>query len=143
MDAKETVKQGLQARKDTRAAELRAEKLREDVAATNDARFREQLSYRKAKRSWLEEKDLLVGTVYRQQSLIRQLRLEKQEMDRREANAQHVRTLIGAVKAVGFMTALIVAQDMGWIVAWLAASLKASAATYLFFAIVTLVRGKK
>lgn len=143
MDAKETVKQGLQARKDTRAAELRAEKLREDVAAANDARFREQMSYRKAKRSWQEEKEILVGTVYRQQCTIRELREENAELLRREQDGQQLRTLIGAVKAVVILALLIVAQDLGLVVSWLTASMMAAVATYLFFAVVALIRGKK
>ena len=142
MDAKETVKQGLQARKDVRAAEARAEKLREDVAAVNDARFREQMSYRKAKLDWLEEKDALVCRVHRQQDIIRQLRKEKQEQTKREEDAKQRRVLLSAVKAIVILGLLIVAQDQGLIVSWLAASLKAATTTYAFFATVAWIRNK-
>jgi hypothetical protein len=143
MDAKETVKQGLQARKDARAAELRAEKLREDVAAANDARFREQMRYWTAERRWQAEKEILVGTVYRQQNTIRELREEKAKLLRREQEGRQLRTLIGAVEAVAILALLIVVQDLGLIVSWLATSLMAAVATYLFFAVVALIRGKK
>ena len=142
MDAKETVKQGLQARKDVRAAEARAEKLREDLTAVNDARFREHMSHRKAKRSWQAEKEILVGTVYQQHQTVRELREENAELRRHAQEAKQLHTLIGAVKAVLILAGLVVAQDLGWIVSWLAASLMACTVTYLFFTTVAWVRGK-
>lgn len=142
MDAKETVKQGLQARKDVRAAEARAEKLREDLAAVNDARFRDQLRHQKALRHWQREREILVGDVCRQRHTIRQLREENEQLRQREAYAKRLRTLAGAMKAVLILALLIVARDHGWIVSWLAASLIAMSATYLFFATFFWVRGK-
>ena len=143
MDAKETVQKGLQARKDARAAEIRAEKLREDVTAANDARFREQLSYRKAKRSWQAEKEILVGDVYRQRRTIRQLREENEQLRQKEAYAKRVSALVDIVKYGVIFVGLVWIQDTGWIVSWLNSSLIAVSATCLFFAAFTWVHGRK
>lgn len=142
MDAKEIVKQGLQARKDVRAAEARTEKLREDLAAVNDARFREQLRHQKAMHNWQREQEILNGTIYRQRNTIRQLREEKEILVQREQDARQRHTLIGAVKALIILALLIIGRDLGWIVSWLAASLMATASTYLLFAVVALIRKK-
>ena len=143
MDAKETVQKGLQARKDARAAEIRAEKLREDVTAANDARFREQLSYLKAKRSWQAEKEILVGDVYRQRRTIRQLREENEQLRQKEAYAKQVSALVDIVKYGAIFVGLVWIQDTGWIVSWLNSSLIAVSATCLFFAAFTWVHGRK
>jgi hypothetical protein len=142
MDAKEIVKQGLQARKDLRAAEDRAEKLREDLAAVNDARFREQLRHQKAQHNWHREQEILTGTVYRQRATLRQQRERIADLVQREHDARQRRILIGAVKALIVLAFLILARDLGWIVSWLAASMMAATATYLLFAVVALTRNK-
>lgn len=143
MDAKETVKQGLQARKDVKAAEARAEKLLEELISVNDARLHEQLRHQNDRRNWQMENGILAGTVHRQQHVIRQLRKEKEDLLRHEQNARQRHILIGAVKAVVILAALTAAKGQGWIVPWLVASLTAAAATYLIFAIVVLIRGNK
>ncbi len=143
MDAKETVKQGLQARKDVRAAEARNEKLREDLAAVNDARFREQLRHQKAMHHWQREQEILVGDVYRQRCTIRQLREENAKLRQREAYAKQVSALVDAVKYGIIFVGLVWIQDTGWIVPWLNSSLIAVSATCLFFAAFTWIRGNK
>lgn len=143
MDAKETVKQGLQARKDAKAAEARAEMLREELISVNDARLHEQLRYQNDRRDWQLENGILAGTVHRQQHIIRQLRREKEDLLRHEMDTRQRRILIGAVKAVVILAALTAAKGQGWIVPWLVASLTAAAATYLIFAVVVLIRGNK
>ncbi len=143
MDARETVQKGLQARKDVRAAEARVEKLREDMANVNDARFREQLSYRKARLDWQQEREVMLGTIYRQHTALHQLREEKEALAQRERDDRHLRTLFSAVKAVIAFALLICARDMGWIVTWLTDSLLAISVTCFLFAIARLTHRTK
>lgn len=140
--AKQIVAQGLNDRKNVRAAEARAEKLREDVAAVNDARFREKMAHRKAMNAWQREREDLTGTVSRQRAALRQLREENEELHKREREAQQRRILISAVKAVVAFGLLIVARDLELVVSWLADSLLAFTATYLFCAVVALTHKK-
>lgn len=142
MDAKETVKQGLQARKDVRAAEARTEQLREDLTAANDARFREHMSHRQAKLAWQSERESLICTVYRCRYTIRHLREEKEALIRREREAQQRRVLFSAIKSVGVIALLLITRDLGLIVSWLASSMLALAVTHLLFTVVALVRNK-
>ena len=140
MTAKETVSQGLRARKDVRAAEAKVEKIREDLVAANDARFREQVNHQRAERIWQSDKEILLGLITRQQAIIRQLRESQAKAHKREQNSRRLRTLIGAMEAVALFGLLILAREHGWIVAWLADSLSALSLTLLFFAFVKLAR---
>ena len=142
MDARETVQQGLDARKNVRAAEARTEQLREEVAAINDARFREHMRYMQARNAWLYERDDLQATVSRQRLTIRELRDENERLTRRAREDRQRRTLLGAVKAVVLFGLLIWARDLDLIVYWLTDSLLAFTATWIFCAVVTLTHKK-
>lgn len=142
MDARETVQQGLDARKNVRAAEARAEQLRAEVNAINDARFREHMRYRQARNAWQYERDDLQGTISRQRITIRELREENEKMARREREDRQRRTLIGAVKAVVLFALLIWARNLDLMVTWLTDSLIGLCATWIFCAVVTLTHKK-
>lgn len=142
LTAREIVAQGLQARKDARAAEARAEKLREEVTAANEARFYDQLKWENARRAWQYEREDLTGTVNRQRIALRQLREEMGELRKREGNARRRRILLSAVKAVIIFGLLIVARDKELVVYWLADSLLAFTLSYLFVAVIALTRKK-
>lgn len=142
MDARETVQQGLDARKNVRAAEARTEQLREEVAAINDARFREHMRYMQARNAWLYERDDLQATVSRQRLTIRELRDENERLTRRAREDRQRRTLLGAVKAVVLFGLLLWARDLDLIVYWLTDSLLAFTATWIFCAVVSLTHNK-
>ncbi len=138
MSNKEIVQQGLQVRKDVRAAEIRAEKYRAEVDAANDARFRDQMVYRQAQRAWQYEREDLTGTISRQFIALRQMREEIGEMRKREREARQRRILISAVKAIILFAVLICIRDLGLIVTWLIDSLLAFSMTWLLFSVVIL-----
>lgn len=138
LTARQIVEQGLQARKETRAAEARAEKLREEVTAANEARFYEQMKLQNARRAWQYEREDLTGTISRQRTALRQLREELGEMRKREKKARRRRILLSIVKAVIIFGLLIVARSKELVVYWLADSLLAFTLSYLFVAVVAL-----
>lgn len=140
--ARQIVAQGLQARKDTRAAEIRAEKLQEEVEAANEARFYEQLKLQNARRAWQYEREDLTGTVNRQRIALRQLREEMEETRKREKAARRRRIILSIVKAVIAFVLLVIARDLELVVYWLADSLLAFSASYLFVAVIALTRKK-
>ena len=138
MNSKEIVQQGLQNRKDVRAAEIRAEKYRTEVAAANDARFRDQMRFRQARNAWLCEREDLQGMVSRQRIAIRQMREEIGEMQKREQNNRQMRIAASIVKAATLFVLLIFARDYSLIVKWLNDSLLAFSMTWLIFSVVML-----
>lgn len=142
MTARQIVEQGLQARKEARAAEARAEKLREEVTAANEARFYEQMKLQNARRAWQYEREDLTGTISRQRIALRQLREEMGELRKREREARRRRILLSVVKAVIIFGLLIVARDKDLVVYWLADSLLAFTLSYLFVAVIALTRKK-
>lgn len=143
LTARQIVEQGLQARKETRAAEARAEKLREEATAANEARFYEQMKLQNAQRAWQYEREDLTGTISRQRTALRQLREEMGEMRKRERQARRRRILFSVVKAAIIFGLLICARSKELIVYWLADSLLAFTATYLFVAVIALTRKKQ
>lgn len=138
MSNKEIVQQGLDARKNTRAAEIRAEKYRAEVVAANDARFRDQMVYRQAQRAWQYEREDLQGTVSRQRIAIRQMREEIGEMQKREQTNRQMRIAASIAKAAALFVLLIFARDYGLIVAWLTDSLLAFSMTWLLISVASL-----
>jgi len=142
MDAKETVKQGLQARKDVRAAEDRAEKFRKDLAAANDARFYDHIGWKAQRATLRREQEILAGVVNRQRVTILQLKEEKAVLLQRERMDRQQRIMISIVKAAATFFLTIIAKNLGWIVPNLAASLLIGSAFYLCFAFAKLTRNK-
>ena len=138
MTNKEIVQQGLDARKNTRAAEARADKYRAEVVAANDARFRDQMVYRQAQRAWQYEREDLQGTVIRQRIALIRMREEIGVMRKREQEARQRRILTGAVKAIILFVFLICIRDLGLIVSWLTDSLLAFSMTWLLISVVSL-----
>ena len=123
MSNREIVQQGLNARKDVRAAEARAEKYREDADAVRDNLFREQLSHKRARSEWQEEKAILTGIINRQNSTIVHLREYMAAAEDRARDARKRRILISAIKAIAAFVFLVNIHDTGWIVSWLTNSL--------------------
>ena len=138
MSEKEIVQQGLQARKDVRAAEIRAEKYRTEVDAVNDARFRDQMVYRQAQRAWQYEREDLQGEVSRQRIALRNMREEIGEMRKREQKARQRRILVSAVKAITLFAILLCVRDLGLIVTWLNDSLLAFSMMWLLTSVAIL-----
>lgn len=138
MSNKEIVQQGLDARKNTRAAEARAEKYRAEVDAANDARFRDQMVYRQAQRAWQYEREDLQGEVSRQRIALRQMREEIGELRKREQKARQRRTLTSAVKALIMFALLICIRDLDLIVTWLIDSMLAFSMTWLLITVAIL-----
>ena len=138
MSNKEIVQQGLDARKNTRAAEARAEKYRAEVDAANDARFRDQMVYRQAQRAWQYERQDLQGEVSRQRIALRQMREEIGELRKREQKARQRRTLTSAVKALIMFALLICIRDLDLIVTWLIDSMLAFSMTWLLITVAIL-----
>lgn len=125
MSNREIVQQGLNARKDVRAAEARAEKYREDADAIRDELFQEQLSHKKVRSEWLEEKAIMTGVINRQHSTIVHLREYMATAEDRARDVRKRQALISAIKAIAAFTFLMAVYDTGWIVSWLSASLTA------------------
>ena len=138
MNNKEIVQQGLQVRKDVRAAEIRAEKFRAEAVAINDARFRDQMRDRQAKSAWQCEREDLQGMVNRQRIALTQMREEIGEMRKRERDARQVRIALSIAKAAALFVLLIFARDHNLIVAWLNDSLMAFSISWLLIAITAL-----
>jgi hypothetical protein len=131
MDARETVQKGLDARKNVRAAEARAERYRDDADAIRDAYFYDRMKWQNDRSRWQQERSDLEGRLQSQRGLIRQLAIEREEFRQRERQARHRRILLSAVKAVVFFILLASVREMNWIVTWLADSMLALIATYL------------
>jgi hypothetical protein len=131
MDAKETVQKGLDARKNVKAAEARAEKLREVIDSTRDAYFYDRMRWQNDRSRWQQERSDLEGRLQSQRSLIRQLAIEREEFRQRERQTRQRLILFSAAKAVVFFILLASIREMGWVVTWLADSVLALIATYL------------
>lgn len=142
MDAKETVQKGLDARKNVRAAEARAERYREDADVIRESYFYDRMKWQNSRRRWQQERADLEGQVQSQRRLIRQLVIEREELQQREKQARHRQTLLSAAKAVVFFVLLALARETDWIVTWLVDSMLALTATYLFALFVMLTRIK-
>lgn len=143
MSNREIVQQGLDARKNVRAAEARAEKLREQLAVANEACFYEQLRLQNARRAWQYEREDLTGTISRQRVALRQMREQLAAAEDRAREARQLRSLINAAKAVSSLFILIGIRDIGWIVPWLVDSLTALSVTCLCIAIFNWLRNNK
>lgn len=135
MSNREIVQQGLDARKNVRAAEARAKKLSEEVIAANEALFYEQLRLQNARRAWQYEREDLTGIISRQRITLRQLREQLAAAEDRARGEKRFRALINATKAVSALFVLIGIRDIGWIVPWLVDSLTALSVTCLCIAI--------
>lgn len=142
MSNKEIVQQGLNARKDVRAAEARAEKFREEAAGQRDARFYDKMKWRVVAKDWQQERQTLVWQIEDQKNAIRTLVKERDELIRHEQEALQLQTLTGAVKMIGLVILTTVARDAGWIVPGLAGAIAVAAAANLIHAITKLTRKK-
>lgn len=140
MSNKEIVQQGLDARKNVRAAEARAELLREEVKTVNDARFYDQLKWKNARRAWQYEREDLTGTINRQRVALRQMREQLVAAEDRAREGRQLRALISGAKAVVTLFVLVGIRDIGWVVPWLADSLTALSAVCLCVAIFNWLR---
>ena len=138
MTNKEIVQKGLQARKDVRAAETRAEKCLAEAVSANDARFRDLMAYRQAQRTWQYEREDLQGTVSRQRIALRQMREEIGQLRKREHESRQRRILASAAKAIISFAVLIFIRDLGLIVTWLTDSLLAFSMTWFLITIAIL-----
>lgn len=135
MSNREIVQQGLDARKNVRAAEARAEELREQLAVANEACFYEQLRLQNARRAWQYEREDLTGTISRQRIALRQLREQLAAAEDRERECRRTRAMINGTKAISALFVLIGIRNIGWIVPWLADSLIALSVACLCIAI--------
>ena len=142
MSNKEIVQQGLNARKDVRAAEARAEKYREERDAANDARFYDRLSWKAQQATMQREKEILVGVVNRQRVTILQLKDEKAALLQRERLLRRCRVLTGIAKAATIFFLTIWFKRLGWVAPNLALSLLMGSAAFVCFAVYTLARNK-
>lgn len=142
MSNREIVQQGLDARKNVRAAEARAERLSEEVKAAAEARFYDQLKWKNARRAWEYEREDLTGTISRQRIALLQLREQLAAAEDRARTARQLRSLISAAKSVTSLFILIGIRDIGWIVPWLVDSLTALSVTCLFVAVFNWLRNK-
>lgn len=135
MSNREIVQQGLDARKNTKAAEAKAERYREIANNTRDTLFREQMSHKQARRLWLEEKTIMTGWINRQHDVIVGLRQDLADAKDREREVRRNRALTNAVKYGVIFVSLIWTRGTGWIVPWLADSLTALSLVCLLAAI--------
>jgi hypothetical protein len=142
MDAKETVQKGLDARKNVRAAEARAERYREAADVIRDNLFREQMSHKRARRTWLEEKAVLTGIINRQNDTIVRLREKLAGIEAQERESKRLRAAVSGAKAAVTMVVLICFKELEWIVPWLADSLTALSVTCMGFAVYNWLRIK-
>lgn len=143
MSNREIVQQGLQMRRDVRAAMDLAEKYCEEAEATNEARFYDLLKWQNARRAWQYEREDLTGTINRQRVALRQLREQLAHAEDRAREARQFRALINAAKAVSSLFILIGIRDIGWIVPWLVDSLTALSVTCLCIAIFNWLRSNR
>lgn len=142
MDAKETVKEGLQARKETRAAEARAKKAEEKAAATRDEYFHERMNHMSCRQAWEQERESLLWSLEDRNAFIECLAKERDELIADAKEAKQTRLVLGIVKALVVFTASFVARDLQLVVAWLATGLMVATALYMGYASVKLLRKK-
>ena len=140
MSNKEIVQQGLQMRRDVRAAMDLAEKYCEEAATANEVRFYDHLKWQNARRAWQYEREDLTGTINRQRIALRQLREQLAAAEDRAREARQIRAIVNTVKALCSMFILIGIRDIGWIVPWLSNSLIALSVTCLGIAIFNWLR---
>lgn len=142
MSNKEIVQQGLNARKDVRAAEARAEKFRQDAADQSDARFYERNKHRLERADWLEEKAVMEKYISTLEKVNNSLTSERDRLIQHEKAAQQRQILLGSAKAILAVLLLTFARDLGWIVTWLATVLQCLSAGFLVYAFAKLTRNK-
>ena len=131
MSNREIVQQGLNARKDVRAAEARAEKYREAADIIHDELFQERMNHKRIRSEWLEEKAIMTGVINRQHSTIVHLREYVAAAEDRARDARKRRALINMTEAIVAFIFLMAIYDTGWIVSWLADSLTALTLVFL------------
>lgn len=142
MSNKEIVNKGLQARKDVRAAESRAEKFRQEAEDQRDARFYERNKYTADRREWLEEKQSLVWQVEDLKTAVRCLAEDRAVLIDREKQTHQRHILADAVQAIVASVLFAIARDLGWIVPWLANVLAGASILCLILAVAKLTRNK-
>lgn len=142
MSNKEIVQQGLDARKNVKAAEARAERYREDLAEVENARFYDQIQWRATKANWLREQEILNGVINRQRETIYRLREEVQELHREGRKTQRRLAMISCIKSAFLSLATICAMNLGWLASNLAASILIGALFCTIYAIYKLARNK-
>lgn len=142
MTNRETVQQGLDARKDVMAANARTDKFRKKAADINEARFLDNMRYQLERNELQNELETLQGTVRCQNRILRQMREDVEECHRRERDARQRRILLSAVKAAALFVVLICIRDLDLIVSWLNSSLLGLTFTWFFCASTALVKNQ-
>lgn len=143
MSNKETVQQGLDARKALKEAERETEKVRKDLEDAGHELVSLRISHETERNAWKREKaelmDLLVSECDKNHKLednIVRLAKREHEHERRGLLANALKTVIGLVLVVIF-------RDLSLINFWLAAALTAVCTAYLAVAVVRLARSLK
>ena len=143
MSNKEIVEQGLQARKDVRAANTRAAKHREETEAVQDARFRDQMEYKQAEANWQRERGDLEWRLQLKEVNIQKLTKERDALIEDQKEDLQRRRLVGVAQAVAFFALMSISRDADLVNVWLANGTMGAAAGYLAVTLYFLIRKKK
>lgn len=143
MDAREIVNRGLQARKEVRNAEAKAQAYQDSLAEEKDARLRERHDRKIQAAHWAEERDKLMGVILEQRRTIHRLEKRIEARDKQDREARQRLILAGGLKGLIVFTLLITARDLGWITPWLVHCLLVGTAAYMFYSVIALAMKKK
>lgn len=142
MEPKEIVENGLQARKEIRKAEARANAYRSAASAQKDARMAEMMNHKKDTVRWEEEKARLEKLILSQHGEIRKLQRERSARNKQDRKTMRLVILAGFVNClVAFM---ILFSTLGLLPdPWSSNSLTISAAVCMFHVGVVLAMKKR
>ena len=142
MEPKEIVENGLQARKEVRQAEARANAYRSAAAAQKDARISEMMCHKNDAARWAEEKACLENQIRTQRVEIRLLHKDREDRKKQDRKVMRLVILAGFVNClVAFM---ILFSTIGLLPApWSSNSLTISAAVCMVHVGVVLAMKKR
>ena len=112
MSPKEIVSEGLEARKNVRAAEAREAEVR-------DAHFQDRLNHEAERNTWKREKESLEFRIELKDQIIDWQTQEIREIIEDMRDTAQIRSILRLLKGVTLFVLLIVARDMDLIVPWL------------------------
>jgi hypothetical protein len=143
MSNKEIVQQGLDARKDVRAAEARAAQHQAETEDAREARFHDQIRHKNDAANWQQERERLEWNIGTMERNIHDLVKHRDALIAAQKEDQQRRKLIGIAKAVAFFVIVSTLRDLDLVTSWLGDGLMGATGGYLIFAICALLHKKK
>lgn len=143
MSNKESVQQGLDARKEIKAAKEETEKVRKDLEEAAHELVSLRISHETERNAWKREKAELMDLFVRECDKNHKLEDNLVRMAKREHEAARRGLLANALKTVIGLVLVVIFRDLGLVNFWLAAALTVACTAYLAVAVVRLARNLK